>query len=192
MSQTCGDGATRGQASAAGSARRAAAASWLPAATASGGTPPRWRLVRLGARPYDSVARQAGRDRPRPSRRAGSPPCHSRSRARRRSRSPARARASGVMRSPSQSHATMAANNGVAELKIAESAGRDRQRRVREAEERQRRIDQMPTTRDRAPVRAQRREPAARREQRHAAAARRRRRAGRRAPPGRTPARRCA
>ena len=73
---------------------------------------------------------------------------------------------SGVMRSPSQSQATIAANSGVAELKIADRPGVDRQRRVGEAEEGQRRVG-TPTTAIARQCAAQRRELAARREQRH-------------------------
>ena len=57
ISQACDDGATAGQNSAAGTASMSAAATWLPAAIASGGTAPRPSfLVRLGEMPYDIVA----------------------------------------------------------------------------------------------------------------------------------------
>src|SRR4051812_756868 len=56
--QACGEGAIPGHQNRAGRASRTAAASWLPAATASGGTPPRRRFVRLGATAYDIVARR--------------------------------------------------------------------------------------------------------------------------------------
>ena len=113
------DGASAGHASTAGTARKIAAATWLPAATASGATPVRRRLVRLGAMPYDIV----------PSRHApiahAEPPGRKSALSAPIQRTPAKpiarpATRSGVMRSPSQSQATTAAKSGVAELKIAD------------------------------------------------------------------------
>ena len=84
-----------------------------------------------------AVADEAGEDRQRRAARRASRPCPGDD-----PDDPAKpiarpATRAGVIRSPSQSQAMTAANSGDAELKIAEHAGADRDRRVGEAEERQ-------------------------------------------------------
>src|SRR6516164_555278 len=119
-SQSIAGGVAAGHVSAAGTARTTAAASWLPAATASGATPPRRRFVRLGAIAYDIAATRhepiAHADPPG-LKSALSQPIQT-TPAKPTTRPTIRAV---VMRSPSHSHASVAAKSGLAELRIAES-----------------------------------------------------------------------